>query len=179
MPKTLPADGGSVLGLPQYGAIRGVQQTLEALTEIDGLQNRGERLRSALRRQHAFQEMLTSMGAAEAEDGAALQPHRVAADAAHWIEEHYALPLTADEIGKALNFHPAYIARCMKTTYGLTPLDYVKQVRLRHAKRLLMVTDGSIESIAERVGYGSNTYFGRLFACQFGMTPSEFRRSYR
>lgn len=119
------------------------------------------------------------MGAAEAEDGAALQPHRVAADAAHWIEEHYALPLTADEIGKALNFHPAYIARCMKTTYGLTPLDYVKQVRLRHAKRLLMVTDGSIESIAERVGYGSNTYFGRLFACQFGMTPSEFRRSYR
>lgn len=179
MPKRLPAEERALLALPQKGTVRNLQHTIETLTEIDELQHRGERLRRTLRRQHAFQEMLMLFEPAGLEDQSPLQAQRVAANAANWIEEHYSLPLTAASIGKALNFHPAYVARCMKTTYGLTPLDYVKQVRLRNAQRLLMATDESIDGISERVGYGSNTYFARLFVRQYGMTPSEFRRSYR
>lgn len=179
MPTTLPADGLGLLNLPQYGEIRNMQYTNEMLGEIDELQYKGTRLHKTLRRQHVFQELLLLMGAAETEQKNEMQAWRVATHAANWIEEHYALPLKAEDIGKALNFHPAYIARCMRMAYGLTPLNYAKQARLRHAKRLLITTDSSIDDIAEKIGYGSNTYFTRLFSRQFGMTPSEFRRLYR
>ena len=50
---------------------------------------------------------------------------------------------------------------------------------MNRAKIALAETDTSIARVADALGYDDDTYFSRLFRREVGITPSDFRRSYR
>lgn len=59
--------------------------------------------------------------------------------------------------------------------YGLSPLDFVRRVRLRHAANLLSTTALPVKVIASSSGYVSRSYFSRAFRAAYGVDPKTFR----
>ncbi len=67
--------------------------------------------------------------------------------------------------------------RKFKQYTGKTPLQYLLDIRLSNAKKLLETTDYSINEISSIVGYENALYFSRLFHKHIGVSPKEYRKS--
>jgi len=69
----------------------------------------------------------------------------------------------------------ANFAEQFRTVIGRTPMDFVKEVRMRRAARFLAATDLPVKAIASRVGFDSRSYFSRAFKAYAGVDPAGFR----
>lgn len=69
----------------------------------------------------------------------------------------------------------ATFAEQFRRAFGRTPMDYVKEIRLRRAARFLAATDLPVKTIAARVGFDSRSYFSRAFKAFAGVDPAGFR----
>jgi AraC-like DNA-binding protein len=86
--------------------------------------------------------------------------------------ERISLPQVASLAGLSRpQFHAVF-----KRAAGMTLIDYITQLRLTHASRLLRETDQSVAEIASAVGFADQSYFDRRFRRFFGRTPLQFRR---
>ncbi|MEK3909962.1 response regulator [Paenibacillus sp. FSL H7-0331] len=92
-----------------------------------------------------------------------------------YIEEHYAKDLTIAEIAATVYLTTTYICLLFKQETGMTINDYVIEVRLREAKRMLADPQHKTYDICYAVGYKDPSYFSKLFKKHTGLTPSEFR----
>ncbi len=89
------------------------------------------------------------------------------------IHAEYAKPLGAEEMARRAGMSAAAFHHHFKLVTGSSPLQYLKRIRLDHARRL-MVHDGYNAATAARaVGYESASQFSREFKRLFGMTPVE------
>lgn len=68
------------------------------------------------------------------------------------------------------------LARLTKHHLGMSPHDYVKELRLATAYDLILYTQDKTEDIAERVGYHSTSHFIQVFKERYGVSPAELRR---
>ncbi|MDQ6418396.1 AraC family transcriptional regulator [Paenibacillus sp. LHD-117] len=109
---------------------------------------------------------------------AASMTNKLAERAARYIRTHYQEKVTNETLSEELHFHPNYIIRCMKEKVGQTPMEYLHEVRLEQAKRLLITTDWTIERIADEIGYRYAPYFSSCFKRGIGMSPRQFRKQY-
>ncbi|MFD1811965.1 helix-turn-helix domain-containing protein [Rhodococcus gannanensis] len=75
----------------------------------------------------------------------------------------------------ALASRSGFAARFTAAT-GQPPGRYLSAVRIEQAQRMLTRGDVSIAAVAQRLGYGSDTAFGRAFRRHTGVTPSEWQR---
>lgn len=66
-------------------------------------------------------------------------------------------------------------AEQFRKTFGRTPMDFVKEVRLRRAARFLAATNLPVKAIAFRVGYSSRSHFSRAFKSMMGADPASYR----
>jgi YesN/AraC family two-component response regulator len=80
------------------------------------------------------------------------------------------------DVADALDIHPVWLSRLFKKETGQNFLDYVTEVRLGEAKRLLQESHLKVYEISEKVGYQDLQYFGKLFKRQYGMTPKECKK---
>lgn len=69
--------------------------------------------------------------------------------------------------------------RRFQAAFGISPMDYLNQLRLNKACSLLEETEFTVEHIAHACGYESRNYFCRFFAKSMKLTPSEYRRIHR
>lgn len=86
---------------------------------------------------------------------------------------HYTLDLLAE---KCMMSRTTFSERFHKT-FGRPAMDFVREVRLRGAARLLKQTQEPIKTIAARVGYASRSNFTHAFREFFGVAPAEYRSS--
>ncbi len=103
---------------------------------------------------------------------------RLAERAAFYIQNNHKEKITNEMLAAALHFHPTYIVGCMKKKYGRTPSDYLLEVRLEMAKRLLVTTEWSIDRIAEEVGFRYAPYFSACFKRKLGLSPLRYRKQF-
>ena len=96
----------------------------------------------------------------------------------HYIIENAFTNLKIKHIAKELYITPVQLSRRFKSTYGLTPMAYVRSLRMDKVKSLLIETDCTIEKIATLCGYENGFYLSRVFTKNMGVTPSEYRRSH-
>jgi AraC-like DNA-binding protein len=73
----------------------------------------------------------------------------------------------------------SHATRVLKATTGLTPSEYINDLRVKRAARLLATTPDSIVSVAIDSGFESLSYFHRLFMKHYGMTPRAYRMQVR
>jgi AraC-like DNA-binding protein len=66
----------------------------------------------------------------------------------------------------------------MKEMAGITPSDFIRNIRLRQACELLKNTDNDVTQIAYSIGFASQTHFSTAFKKFTGMTPTEYRTKY-
>ena len=100
-------------------------------------------------------------------------------EAVKYIESHYMESITADDVVTHVHLNPSYFARLFKTDTGKSITDYISNVRMEHAKSLLVETDIPIGNIAVNVGFSDQNYFSRKFAQYLGTRPSTYRKSMR
>ncbi|MDD3336049.1 MAG: response regulator [Eubacteriales bacterium] len=79
-----------------------------------------------------------------------------------------------------LYINPDYLGKLFRKCVGVKFSEYLAQLRMENAKKLILETDDSIKSIAEAVGCGNSPqYFSCLFKKQYGVTPSVFAGTVR
>tara|TARA_R110001592_G_scaffold93168_1_gene270754 strand:- start:13620 stop:14600 length:981 start_codon:yes stop_codon:yes gene_type:complete len=69
--------------------------------------------------------------------------------------------------------------RRFRRALGLTPNQYLQDIRIENGRELLKSTDLSIQDVAENVGYRDTAYFSRVFKARVGLTPSEYKKMVR
>jgi AraC-like DNA-binding protein len=84
--------------------------------------------------------------------------------------------LELDTLVAALGMNRTKINDILREETGLTFSNYVNQLRLAEAARLITETDMGVAEAAYKVGYSNVSYFNRIFKKQFGTTPSLYHR---
>ncbi|MBL9021054.1 MAG: AraC family transcriptional regulator [Myxococcales bacterium] len=98
------------------------------------------------------------------------------ARAVQYLRDNYTEQLDVATIAKAIGVSESTLQHSFKKATSLSPIQYLKKLRL-HQARVLMVANGlNAGEAAHRVGYGSPSQFSREFKRMFGQTPSDTRR---
>ena len=92
-----------------------------------------------------------------------------------WIEELYRENLTIERAAAEFGLSGSSLKRRIKAATGLSFTQYLQAVRVEQAKRLLLSTGDSVQTISYRVGYENQSFFIRLFKARTGMTPRTYR----
>lgn len=93
-----------------------------------------------------------------------------------YIEVNYAASsLNITQIADYLDLTASYASALYKRQTGESMMDTINQVRLRHAKQLLLQSDKTLDDIALEVGYYSTSTFLRAFKKREGITPGQYR----
>lgn len=92
-------------------------------------------------------------------------------EAIEHIVRHYADPLRVDELAELANMSVSSFHRHFKEVTAMSPLQYLKEMRLQEARRLLLSESAGAADVAFRVGYESPSQFSREYARMFGAPP--------
>ena len=106
-------------------------------------------------------------------------PARMVEELDNYIRENVSDEISNTEIGAIFGYHPFYVSRMLKERKGMTLRQYIIAYRLKQAKRLLELTDRSAAEIAEECGFTDASYFAKTFKASFGITPKEYRNSFK
>ncbi len=93
-----------------------------------------------------------------------------------YMKLHMEQPMTIEDLAYLVHMKPTYFIRRFKQTYGLSPMSYLKSLRVHKAMELLLSTEASIEDIARMVGIEDPAYFARWFKKSCGLAPSEYKK---
>ncbi|MFP4661236.1 MAG: response regulator [Halanaerobiales bacterium] len=96
-----------------------------------------------------------------------------------YIRENYKDKITRKDIAGHVYLNPAYLSRLFKKETGMTLTEYVTEMRIAEAKKLLVETDYTITAIAEEVGYYNYSYFSKIFREIVGVTAGNYRKNYQ
>lgn len=96
-------------------------------------------------------------------------------DSIRYINEHYPENICIKNLAEIEHYNESYYCEWFKRKTGLSPMEYIKKLRIEKAKELLINTDCSILQIAEQVGYSFNSSFSRIFKEIEGTSPAQFR----
>ncbi len=112
------------------------------------------------------------------EDGtssaARLNTEAVARAKAH-LETHFREELSLGDLAQVAGLSESHFAALFRELYGRAPIDYLIEVRIDNAARLLLDWQHSVSEVAEMTGFGSVHYFCRQFRRRRGVSPSEYR----
>ncbi|MCD8230763.1 MAG: PocR ligand-binding domain-containing protein [Clostridiales bacterium] len=106
----------------------------------------------------------------------ALENSRLIRNAMNYISTNFASPLTLEEVATHVHLNPSYFSRIFKQSLGLSFKEYLTQVRIEEAKRLLDHTEYSLLDIAIAVGFDNQSYFTSVFKKNTGLTPGQYRK---
>ena len=91
------------------------------------------------------------------------------------IVSHISQPeFNVEQLASALCMSRSSLHRKIKDVSNLTPVDFIRLVRLKKGAELIKTNKYRIAEVCEMVGISSPSYFTKLFHKQFGMTPKEF-----
>jgi YesN/AraC family two-component response regulator len=94
----------------------------------------------------------------------------------HHIESAVSKDMSLTEAASSVHLNPSYFCKLFKQETGINYRDYVTNVRINEAARLLETTSLRITEVSERLGYADLAYFSNTFKKIKGQTPSDFRK---
>jgi CheY-like chemotaxis protein len=104
------------------------------------------------------------------------ETQQLARKAMAYIHEHYAQPISREDIARYVSISDEYLSNCFRQEMGVTLVAYINRFRIKKAKELLQRGDKSITEVALDVGFSSQPYFSRMFRQQAGISPSAYLR---
>lgn len=96
-----------------------------------------------------------------------------------YIHRNLDRPITLQELVEMSGMSRSNFLRIFEAAIGTSPIDYLIQLRIDEASRLLSSTDLSITAIAFAVGFHDSNYFSRQFRNTRGVSPRRYRQRYR
>ncbi len=92
----------------------------------------------------------------------------------HYIRLHYRDDLTRNELADVVHITPNYLSKRFHTETGMSLREYINQLRIEDAKRLLLSTNDTISEVASEVGFDNISYFSTVFRKLCGVSPIEW-----
>lgn len=102
--------------------------------------------------------------------------HERISDVVRYTNSNYKKNLSLQYVADEFYISPYYLSHAFKEVTGFGFVEYVNSVRIKEAKKLLEETKLKVYMIAEKVGYGSITHFGRVFKEITGHAPLYYRK---
>lgn len=93
-----------------------------------------------------------------------------------YIDLHYSQPITLDDLADISHLNKYYLSHTFKDHLGFSPIEYLNETRIKHAKILLESSDFSILEISSFTGFSSQSFFSQRFKVHTQMSPSDYRR---
>lgn len=106
--------------------------------------------------------------------GSSIQSNQIISSALHKVKHHYFEDITLDQVAEELNVSVFYLSKLFRKHMGINFTEYLTQLRIDHAKRLLAEGNRSIKEVAYAVGFNSQSYFSKIFKKYTGLAPSEY-----
>lgn len=102
---------------------------------------------------------------------------RAVAEAVRFIQDNYARDVSLSDIAEAVHLSPFHVARLFKQALGVSPHQYLIQVRVNSARSLLAAGSGerSLAEVASAVGFADQSHLTRHFKRILGVTPKQLR----
>lgn len=94
----------------------------------------------------------------------------------HYLHSNFQEKITLEDIGKLTFFSPNYCENIFKRETGRSVIDYLLEIRITQAKRMLTEGAYSLGDVSEAVGFDDYNYFSRVFKKRTGYTPNEYRK---
>ncbi|MBO5221419.1 MAG: helix-turn-helix transcriptional regulator [Clostridia bacterium] len=93
-----------------------------------------------------------------------------------FLREHYADPITLQDLSHAAGLSEKYFGEYFKNITGKTPIRYLNEYRVERAAELLKRGDKSITEIALECGFSDLSYFIKTFRNHYGTSPGNYRK---
>ncbi len=112
-----------------------------------------------------------------AADRSDMDPMSPAARIRSYLDLHYMEDISLDRIAQDMDYSKNYLCRLFREGTGMTITEYLNDIRIFHAKDLLMKMRYSIAEVSRMCGFHSIYYFNKVFKDSVGIPPGAFRRS--
>ena len=96
-----------------------------------------------------------------------------------YIDKNFTSDMNLSQLSSAVYISQTYISHIFKAEMGVSPIQYLINKRIAHAKRLLSTNDMPIAQIATECGYDDPVYFSQVFKRITGYSPKEYRKIYQ
>ncbi len=106
----------------------------------------------------------------------AAQVHPAVREMLEVIEEDFEGRLSLEGVARKIGRSPRHLSRLIRDLTGNTVMHWIDERRMEEARRLLLESDHTVETIADRVGYQDTGYFRRRFRRTHGHSPGAWRR---
>lgn len=92
-----------------------------------------------------------------------------------YVQLNYQRDLDVSMLAEHVGLSRNYVSHIFSLTCGKSIMQYLNEVRIEQAKKLLVQSELSLQDIASNVGYNNYTYFAKIFRQMMGVTPSAYR----
>jgi transcriptional regulator GlxA family with amidase domain len=96
-----------------------------------------------------------------------------------WLKDHFREQGAIPRVVELANIPERTLKRRFKIATGASLIDYLQNLRVEEAKRLLEAAEMPVDEISFDVGYEDPSFFRRLFKRRTGLTPSQYRRMFK
>lgn len=97
----------------------------------------------------------------------------------NYVQQHLSDAIKTGDIAKALYMGRSRLSTNFKKETGINISDYITQIKIDEAKRLLRYSDKSFASIALYLGFSSQSHFSKVFKERTSVTPFEYRQMHK
>ncbi len=101
---------------------------------------------------------------------------KLVSDATRYVEDNLSnTDISVETMAEALAMSRVHLYKKLTAITDLTPSEFIRQIRLRHAAQLLEKSQQSVAEVAYMVGFNNPRYFSKYFKEMYGMMPSEYK----
>lgn len=114
----------------------------------------------------------------EVKEKPVVKKERVITGITKYMQEHLSEDVSLHILSEEFHLNSQYISQLFKNEIGVNFLTYLTNIRMEHAKKLLLSSSLSIAEVSEQSGYGDYRVFTKVFKKSEGITPSQYRRDF-
>ena len=175
---------GRMLQQAEHGLSFPLSTIVKVYHILDTLPRQQDRFQQVLQFMHLLNELASSEGArvlastSFAHAGQSTESRRIL-KVKQYIDEHYTEALKLSDLADMVGMSPSAFSRFFKLRTGRTLSDYLTDIKLGNAARMLVDTTRNIAEICYGCGFNNLSNFNRIFKAKRGVTPREFRAMYK
>jgi AraC-like DNA-binding protein len=153
--------------------VKNERLTQSLLSLHRSLEQSGTRLELESKMLSIFAELAQHYAQVPSKKRSRIYRHQKVVRAKEFLIENHRRAITLEELSEIVEFSPYHLLRTFRRTFGLTPHDFLTQIRVERAKRLLRLGN-TISDIAADTGFVDQAHLTRRFKAIVGVTPGKY-----
>lgn len=167
-----PLQGAATRGMSQVSLDEGLCDALTRLVRLLDEPSLGSSLAPLIQQEVVIRLLNGGHGPSLRRLVAAGSPSQQIAKVMTWLKQHYTEDLAMDDLAASAHMSPSTFRQHFRAVVGMSPLQYIKNLRLLDARQLMLNESLDAGTAAIRVGYESASQFSREYSRLFGEAPN-------